>query len=467
MTLTGKQAQQVYDTRLKISERLKKRMISDCFDVYVWQNKHQKIISTNRKGTVIVKRLSKNTNFNRSGSVRTVTFVKSTRARLELQEYKVYQSFDNDGSERISFCPLNLVRFTEKEIVKISRGYSGWGSGLASPRPFWPALASNWYWTGNIDEVMAAGPFKYLDFSKINCSFSRLQDLVRLYKIRDKAEYLQKISSNNAVATTIGQIISSRVDLRSVSWKMLKMLKPYLKKGLSVKSALMMENVQKKYPYMKVSCDFLKYADCEADFDIIHKVHKVAKVGCVKLQNYLFKNEIDLDRYAEYLKHLEFLKVHLTKSLAMPNDFSEVFDEVSEEVNSKRDKILMDKFKKAEKKKSVFNTTFEGLLFFVPSTKTELVKEGLALHNCLASYVDKLANDWTTVLFVRQADKPSKPLYALEVRNDGTLKQLRAKYNKDVNQKDTAIVNRYLKNYYARKKLALDHSDSSAIALTA
>lgn len=465
MTLTKEQAQKVYDTRLKISEGLKKRVISDCFDVYVWQNSHRKIVSANRKGTVIVKRLAKNTNFNRSGGTRLVTFVKSTRARLELQEYRVSQWFDEDGRERFSFYPINLARFTEKEIVKVGYSFDGWKSGLVTPRDFWPALASQWYWTGNINEVLAAGPFKYLDFSRINCSFCRFQDLVRLYKLRDKAEYLQKVASNDAVADSIGHMIASRINLRSISWTMLKTLKPYLKKGLSIKYALMLENVRKKYPYMKISRDFLKYADGEADFDIVDKVHKTAKVGCVKLQNYLLKNKIDLQRYAEYLKCLDQLKVRLSKSLAMPKDFTEVYSEALEEVNSKRDKIIVEKFAKVEKKKSIFNTIFEGLLFFVPSTKAELVEEGIALHNCLASYVNKLANDSTTVLFVRQADKPTTPLYAMEVRNDGTLQQLRAKYNKDVNQKDTAIVKRYLKDYYARKKLALDDSDT--VALTA
>lgn len=69
-----------------------------------------------------------------------------------------------------------------------------------------------------------------------------------------------------------------------------------------------------------------------------------------------------------------------------------------------------------------------GLLVKIPETREELIKEGNRLHNCLATYADKMAAGKTTIFFIRKIDDPDKEYFAMEYR-DGEIKQLYTYHN--------------------------------------
>ena len=58
----------------------------------------------------------------------------------------------------------------------------------------------------------------------------------------------------------------------------------------------------------------------------------------------------------------------------------------------------------------------------------ELVEEGSRLHNCLRTYIDKVARGDCLIFFIRKADRPDEPFYAMEYCN-GEINQLYADHN--------------------------------------
>ena len=431
------------------------REVMSWFSVYVWENKHQKIVTTDRKSkSIITTRLTKRTDLSRRYlDTMFFTQVKSTKSRVELQEYKVVQYLEN-GQERFSFTLINLATFSEDGIVKLHT--APWldgkvEAGLVCPEMFFKALSSEWVCKGDMRKVIANGPFKYLDFK--NPKSLELHELEKLYKFRDKAEYLQKIGAYDAVA----DVIKNNVDLRRLSWSFLKKHKKQIKNvnSISLLSAVISKTNQ--YPEIPFTPEFLrKVAYCDSQiFDTLKYVHKNLNIGYVKLQNYLMKNEIEPWKYVDYIEKLINMKVNMTKSIVMPKDFKKFYDELNKQRQAEAERMLQQKFADVAKKKSIFNTNFEGLVFIVPSTKKELVKEGFELNNCLSSYAHRLAENKTTVLFVRKEDSPSQPLYALEIGNDNNIVQLRAKNNTEADPKDAEIVAEYVKNYYVQQKAVL------------
>ena len=79
-----------------------------------------------------------------------------------------------------------------------------------------------------------------------------------------------------------------------------------------------------------------------------------------------------------------------------------------------------------------------GLQIFVPECVADLAMEGINLHNCIGTYVDRIIEGRTMVFFVRKTDDPTASYVAFEYCN-GEVIQLRGDYNKAV--EDTKVIN--------------------------
>lgn len=67
----------------------------------------------------------------------------------------------------------------------------------------------------------------------------------------------------------------------------------------------------------------------------------------------------------------------------------------------------------------------------IPKSTYELKKEGLALHNCLGSYCDRVLLGKTNILFIRKQKDIDKPFFAAEISNTGEIKQVHGFANKN------------------------------------
>ena len=72
----------------------------------------------------------------------------------------------------------------------------------------------------------------------------------------------------------------------------------------------------------------------------------------------------------------------------------------------------------------------EELQIVCPKRVNDLVAEGRALHHCVGSYVDRVAEGRCLIVFVRRVEEPEKPYVTVEVRN-GKIEQIHGDHNSD------------------------------------
>jgi DNA-directed RNA polymerase subunit RPC12/RpoP len=72
----------------------------------------------------------------------------------------------------------------------------------------------------------------------------------------------------------------------------------------------------------------------------------------------------------------------------------------------------------------------EELQIVCPKRANDLVAEGRALHHCVGSYIDRVAEGRCLIVFVRRVEEPKKPYVTVEVR-DGKIAQIHGDHNSD------------------------------------
>lgn len=188
-------------------------------------------------------------------------------------------------------------------------------------------------------------------------------------------------------------------------------------------------------------------------------IAKTIKITRRKLLNYLAKYHINVSEFLHFIHMLEKLKYDVTDTYySMPKDFRRADEAVTyaylKEEERKRAHEEKMRLKRDAKKNGLiaaiskglrempdlqeFLNGSDGLLVHIPESAEELHHEGKVMHNCIGSYVDRIANKSTLVFYVRRIDKPNEAFVAFEYR-DGEVVQCRYKRNEPVD--DPKIIN--------------------------
>lgn len=171
----------------------------------------------------------------------------------------------------------------------------------------------------------------------------------------------------------------------------------------------------------------------------------------IKAMRYIEKNELAFGEYAHYVRLLKECGYTLDKAYLFPKDFRKEDLRISEEYKKRRKEL--EQKKKAKQNELIkgisdglrnmdglkeFLDGSKGLLVYVPESAEELENEGKALHNCIGTYVERVAEGKTLVFFVRKLESPNAPFVAFEYCN-GEVIQCRYDHNKAVD--DDKIIN--------------------------
>ena len=186
------------------------------------------------------------------------------------------------------------------------------------------------------------------------------------------------------------------------------------------------------------------------------------KLNLRKTAKYIMRiNGLHSAEWLHYVTMLEYLEYPLDEHYLYPKDFRKEDDRVTKEYYEKkrieREKADEEKRKRieAEDKKNdelirnisnalraneeikEFFAGCNGLQVFVPDSADELKNEGIALHNCLGTYVNRYAKGNTLIFFVHKIDDPTAPYVAMEYCH-GRIIQCRYDYNQPVT--DTKVI---------------------------
>lgn len=167
-----------------------------------------------------------------------------------------------------------------------------------------------------------------------------------------------------------------------------------------------------------------------------------------KLMRYLKKQHAqysdykhDIDVYADYIHNCEVLGSDMkSKSTLWPKNL------MQEHANQKvKVKIFKgeEKERKWQKRRTGLVKKYDfhrdGFEIVVPEKLSDLILEGEQMHNCVGTYIDRVASGTTDVVFIRRTEAISQSYGTMEIR-DGRIVQARGKFNRDLPDEAEAFV---------------------------
>lgn len=81
-------------------------------------------------------------------------------------------------------------------------------------------------------------------------------------------------------------------------------------------------------------------------------------------------------------------------------------------------------------------------VILIPEKPEEIVEEGNTLHHCIASYLKRVQEGQTKILFMRKKESLESPLVSIEVK-DGRVVQARGKSNRSVTTEEREYLNKW------------------------
>lgn len=432
---------------IKNALRPPKSFFTECFSkfpIYVWENKTNKIVSSERSQKdvkVIQKRLTKNSRLDFWDTHDYFLWIGVSKTRIEFQMYRVQQYFEN-GQENFSVTLYNFEKFTEKEHIRLSVSFYGttYKSGLLMLGNCKGAYSDYWL-LQSLEDVFKRfkknDALKYLDFAKMKetNSLSNLPMMFpHIFKYRGIIEYAQKINARGIQKDLIGEIIPSyyglgsgrhcHVNMGKLTFKFLRTHKNVFKNSDEGFEGYKIRKGLEKSLGIKVLPEFTKYFKNVEDLECIPKGIKL-----MRFQNWVIKNSVTAYEYRDYQNMLENLGIAFEGDFRiLPKNFKQAHDDAVKAYNDMKDEQKRIEFANQLEKLLGLEQTIGNYTFVLPKELQELKAEGKALSHCVGSYADRVARGETVILFVRQKEKVDNPLYTLEIKN-GKIVQLRGMKN--------------------------------------
>ena len=176
--------------------------------------------------------------------------------------------------------------------------------------------------------------------------------------------------------------------------------------------------------------------------------------------------------YADYIRDCKSLAENYNmghiynlsnEAVLFPQDLVQAHQTTIELVNMERDRKAMLDFERSkgkiakgisaiEKKykkllpklKKKYSYQADGYVIVIPPNLIDLHREGIAMHNCVGGYKERVANGSTQVVYIRKLDDAENSFGTMEISpSSEKIIQARGKYNKDLPEEAKAFVNKF------------------------
>ena len=135
------------------------------------------------------------------------------------------------------------------------------------------------------------------------------------------------------------------------------------------------------------------------------------------------------------------------------DDIQRMHDEVLEVYNTKKFAIENKKFAKRIETWKKFEYVGNDFSVIAPTKANDIAREGVKLHHCVKSYVGRVANGETNIVFIRKNIDLEKPFFTVEITNDNTIQQVHGLKNRNANTEKG--LTEFVKKWAKDKKLKL------------
>lgn len=429
------------------------------FKVYQWENKQEKIVSTEDKNRlktaeIVSKRLTRKSNLNKVYRDGPFVYFAVSKKRVEIQSYILTQRHI-DGYEHFDIQLINLERFENNKHTKYQtyidlRGKLVGLHGLVNTSAMGGAYGRCYFY--NELDLGKCDDFKYLDIEMLQVD-NLISQLPYLYKYRDRIEYAQKIGAHKIAQDIVGNIKYTpygykliRPNMVKLTMKFLKTNKHYLKQhDISFDEVYLRKYFIEKCGYYKEGLLDIK-SRYDSDKEFLEELLKLKPsfVGIQKFQNYIVKQGQSLSIYRDYLDILRQLNVPLkNKSTLLPKNLREAHDRASDRLKFVTNAEKQAKYSQRIKDLIKLNMEIGEFKFIIPKQLEEIVAEGEHLHHCVGSYTDKVVNGETLIIFIRSKENFKESLYTMEVKN-GDIVQIRGHRNSSPEDKARVAAEKFI-----------------------
>lgn len=135
----------------------------------------------------------------------------------------------------------------------------------------------------------------------------------------------------------------------------------------------------------------------------------------------------------------------------------DMHDELVELMNAERNIAKKNEWQKrlatCEWKNWEFDDDDEFIVV-APKVPSDIANEGITLHHCVKSYIDRVTMGYTNIMFIRRKSEPDVPFYTVEITNDKVIQQVHGFANK--NACETPGLEEFIRKWERACKLSSD-----------
>lgn len=307
-----------------------------------------------------------------------------------------------------------------------------------------------------LEEAQKLDCFKYYPVSEVYDTgryTSQLHYLVRSARVNEKLskigytdihdDHLSWYMAHGDRCFSINPNKSSLVEMLKIDKARFQLFK----KSMSLRTLSFLQEEKTVNEELFDSINSQKYGFNGHQYRRYLKVIEDIGITVHKCVSYLEKQKTTIYEWEHYLDNLKNLGYNLKdESYTMPKNFKKEDKRVADELVALRAKErereeaskngaikqISEALRKMPNLKE-FMEGSKGLMVYVPESISDLENEGRALHNCIGTYVDRIANNMTLVFYIRKLEDPTAPFVAMEYCH-GEIIQCRYDHNKAVEE---------------------------------
>lgn len=161
--------------------------------------------------------------------------------------------------------------------------------------------------------------------------------------------------------------------------------------------------------------------------------------------------------YRDYLSMVNQLNegANLRPHFEKIEDIQDMHDSLLEIFNAKKDEVANNAFKKRIDNWKKFEYEGKNFAVVIPEKATDLAKEGFELRHCVKSYIGRVIDGVTNIVFIRKKEDTNTPFFTVEITNDNTIQQVHGFCNRNADTEEG--MTEFVKEWAKKKKLNLSN----------
>lgn len=207
--------------------------------------------------------------------------------------------------------------------------------------------------------------------------------------------------------------------------------------------------------------DMKLISSAHLDHECLSKVGKLLEYTSLsRIINYFSRRDMEryysggfLSTWLDYLHEAQELEYDLSdKSILMPRDLIKAHDATSKIMLAKRNAEHSAKIvEMCERTDQMFAYASKEMLIRAPMNADELINEGATLNHCVGTYIPRIAEGQTMVLFIRMKNKPDTPFYTVSIDKNADVRQVEGANRTPPTKEVTLFIQKWQKRIQIKK----------------